>query len=258
MLLSRIVPSAVLGLISALAMPAMANAAPLDAVAVVRHATLINQLIMAALLAASVGGAVVCGRKLAAGPRLAGGSLFLSGLRFGGPLAGLLGAAAVVHRHVQPADRAQPACPGSRARGMHDADRARALRRGHRDHGELGGGSADRSGGAAAMRGAVHVTEAEGELLEALWRCGPLPPAALVAEVQKARSWGRATIKTLLARLMHKRVVLSQRDDGALRYHAMVAREAFVESEVQALADRLFGGDFAKLAAFAAERVGGG
>ncbi|HEX3920014.1 MAG TPA: BlaI/MecI/CopY family transcriptional regulator [Caulobacteraceae bacterium] len=108
------------------------------------------------------------------------------------------------------------------------------------------------------MRGAVHVTEAEGELLEALWRCGPLSPGALVAEVQKARSWGRATIKTLLARLMHKRVVLSQRDDGTLRYHAMVEREAFVEAEVQALADRLFGGDFAKLAAFAAERVGGG
>ncbi|HEX3920013.1 MAG TPA: MotA/TolQ/ExbB proton channel family protein [Caulobacteraceae bacterium] len=93
MLLSRIVPSLPLGLIVPLALPAIASAAPLDAVAVAEHATLINQLIMAALLAASVAGAVVCGLKLAAGPRQAGGSLFLSGLRFGGPLAGLLGAA---------------------------------------------------------------------------------------------------------------------------------------------------------------------
>jgi predicted transcriptional regulator len=108
------------------------------------------------------------------------------------------------------------------------------------------------------MRGAVHVTEAEGVLLEALWRCGPLTPAELVAEAQAARPWGRATIKTLLARLMHKRVVGSERADGVVRYQPTVTRETFVDSEVQALADRLFGGDFAKLAAFAAERVGGG
>lgn len=108
------------------------------------------------------------------------------------------------------------------------------------------------------MRGAVHVTEAEGELLEALWRGGPLTPAELVVQVQKARPWGRATIKTLLARLMHKRVVQSAREGGAVRYHPLVTREVFVDSEVQALTDRLFGGDFAKLAAFAAERVGGG
>ena len=108
------------------------------------------------------------------------------------------------------------------------------------------------------MSGAVHVTEAEGELLEALWRCGPLTPPALVAEVQKARPWGRATIKTLLARLMHKRVVASQREGGVVRYRPLVDREAFVESEVEALANRLFGGDLAALADFAASRVGGG
>jgi len=103
------------------------------------------------------------------------------------------------------------------------------------------------------MSGAVHVTEAEGALLEALWRCGPLSPRGLVAEVQRARPWGQATIKTLLARLMHKRVVRAQREAGALRYHPLVERQAFVESEVAALAERLFGGDLAALAAFASE-----
>ena len=42
---------------------------------------------------ATVAAGVVCWTKLASGPRLAGGSAFLSGLRLGGPLAGLVGAA---------------------------------------------------------------------------------------------------------------------------------------------------------------------
>jgi predicted transcriptional regulator len=100
------------------------------------------------------------------------------------------------------------------------------------------------------LSGAVHVTEAEGVLLEALWRCGPLTPPRLVAEVQGARPWGQATIKTLLGRLMHKRIVLAERANGAVRYRVLIERTAFVESEVQALADRLFDGDLAALRAF--------
>jgi predicted transcriptional regulator len=47
--------------------------------------------------------------------------------------------------------------------------------------------------------------------------------------------------------------VRAQREAGALRYHPLVERQAFVESEVAALAERLFGGDLAALAAFASE-----
>ncbi len=108
------------------------------------------------------------------------------------------------------------------------------------------------------MTGAVHVTQAEGELLEALWRCGPLAPAALIAEVQQRRPWGRATVKTLLARLMHKRIVRAERSDAGLRYRPLIERTAFVEGEVRALADRLFDGDLAALGAFVAARRDGG
>ncbi len=97
---------------------------------------------------------------------------------------------------------------------------------------------------------AVHVTEAESAVLEALWRCGPLPPRRLIAEVQAARPWGAATIKTLLGRLMHKRIVRSERQDGLIRYRPLIDREAYVRAEVQALVGRLFDGDPARLAAF--------
>ena len=104
---------------------------------------------------------------------------------------------------------------------------------------------------------AIHVTEAEGELLEVLWLHGPISPARLIDEVKAVRAWERATIKTLLARLKLKQAVASERMDGVLRYRALVERPAFVESEVRALVDRLFGGDAKALAVFLSERLAG-
>lgn len=102
----------------------------------------------------------------------------------------------------------------------------------------------------------VHVTEAESAILEALWRCGPLPPVRLVAEVKARRDWGGATIKTLLGRLMQKQAVRSVREaDGMLRYHPAITRDAYVEREVTRLADRLFGGDLAALIALLGDRM---
>jgi hypothetical protein len=51
------------------------------------------KLIIVCLLLSIIAALVLAGIKLASGPRLSGGSALLSGLRVGGPVAGLLGAA---------------------------------------------------------------------------------------------------------------------------------------------------------------------
>jgi BlaI family penicillinase repressor len=99
---------------------------------------------------------------------------------------------------------------------------------------------------------AIHVTEAEGEVLAALWRCGPLTPPKLMREVKVRRPWTDSTIKTLLSRLIAKKAVRSERDDGRLQYRALLERDAYVEGEVRALVDRLFEGDAARLVALLA------
>lgn len=55
-------------------------------------AALFPKIIIIALLAAMAAAIVICVRKLLPGSRLSGGSAFISGLRAGGPLLGLLGA----------------------------------------------------------------------------------------------------------------------------------------------------------------------
>ena len=102
---------------------------------------------------------------------------------------------------------------------------------------------------------AIHVTEAESAVLDALWRCGPLPPARLIEEVKRVRPWGEATIKTLLGRLMQKKAVLSARQDGRLLYRPQIDRTEYLQSEVRALIDRLFDGDAKALTDFLAARA---
>jgi predicted transcriptional regulator len=100
------------------------------------------------------------------------------------------------------------------------------------------------------VTGAVHITQAESVVLAPLWRLGPLTPARLMAEVKQVQPWADTTIKTLLARLIHKRLVRSEKVEGAVRYRPLVDRDAYVETEVRELVERLFEGDEAALAAF--------
>ncbi|WP_439476146.1 MotA/TolQ/ExbB proton channel family protein [Brevundimonas sp.] len=54
------------------------------------------KFLMIALIAASLAAVIVTGLKLASGRRLNGGSAFISALRLGGPLIGLVGAAFIL------------------------------------------------------------------------------------------------------------------------------------------------------------------
>jgi len=96
----------------------------------------------------------------------------------------------------------------------------------------------------------LHITEAESVVLGALWRLGPLTPARLMQEVKQVQPWADTTIKTLLARLARKAAVAAERTSGVLRYRALIERDAYVEAEVRALAERLFDGNEAALLAW--------
>jgi predicted transcriptional regulator len=88
-----------------------------------------------------------------------------------------------------------------------------------------------------------------------LWQLGPLTPARLMQEVKAVQPWADTTIKTLLARLARKKAVAAERVDGVVRYRALIAREAYVEAEVQALARRLFDADEGALMAWLQARA---
>jgi hypothetical protein len=108
-----------LALAAVLASPAAALAMPLTGVGVFQNATPIVKVIILGLVGATIAAVAVCGMKLASGPRLAGGSAYLSGLRLGGPLAGFVGAAyGALNMSIGLANAAAPVPSAILARGV--------------------------------------------------------------------------------------------------------------------------------------------
>ena len=100
----------------------------------------------------------------------------------------------------------------------------------------------------------MRITEAESQVMDALWRQSPLTTEALLADVRGRQAWGDATIKTLINRLLRKKAIASERLQGRHGYRPLVARTDYLDTESQNLLDRLFGGDVSPLISHFAER----
>ncbi len=95
----------------------------------------------------------------------------------------------------------------------------------------------------------TRISSAESRVMEAVWSKGPLTADEIVADVGAPQSWGEATVKTLINRLLKKKALISERSEGRTRYRALVSRADYVQGESQGLLDRLFGGELAPLVA---------
>ena len=93
------------------------------------------------------------------------------------------------------------------------------------------------------------ISAAESQIMQALWANGPMGAEEIVREVGGAQSWGEATVKTLINRLLKKKAIASERAGGRAKYRPLLTREDYVTGESQGLLDRLFGGEVAPLVA---------
>jgi hypothetical protein len=73
-------------------MPSKSDHVQITLATVFENAAPFQEALMVVLVLASIAALIVLALKLAPGKRLSGGSAFLSGLRLGGPIIGLLGA----------------------------------------------------------------------------------------------------------------------------------------------------------------------
>ena len=99
----------------------------------------------------------------------------------------------------------------------------------------------------------MRISGAESQIMDALWRKGPLTADGIVAEVGEAHGWAAGTVKTLITRLLRKKAIAGARAEGGYLYTPLVERTDYVQSESKNLVDRLFGGEVAPLVAHFAE-----
>jgi predicted transcriptional regulator len=104
-----------------------------------------------------------------------------------------------------------------------------------------------------AAKNSVAITEAEWEIMELLWEKSPLKSQEIVALLEEERGWKRATVVTLLARLVTKGALNTESQGNRFLYTPAVQRSACVAEETRSFLDRMFGGALRPLVAHCAE-----
>lgn len=100
----------------------------------------------------------------------------------------------------------------------------------------------------------MRITQAEAEIMDALWRSAPQTAEELIATVGAQQDWSAGTVKTLLNRLLGKGAIAADKDGRRYLYRPLVTRAAYVNAESRNLLDRLFDGRLAPLVAHISEQ----
>jgi BlaI family penicillinase repressor len=100
-----------------------------------------------------------------------------------------------------------------------------------------------------SMSKKIGISEAESQIMEALWRKAPLTPEQIIGVVGPANGWAPGTVRTLITRLLKKKAMAGSREADRYLYRPLIARADYVQAESQSLLDRLFDGQVAPLVA---------
>ena len=100
----------------------------------------------------------------------------------------------------------------------------------------------------------MRISGAESIVMEVLWRQSPRTAEDVAVALADEQSWGEATVKTLLNRLLKKGAVAADRDGRRYLYRPLLDRADYVHAESRGLLDRLFDGRLAPLVSHLSQR----
>ncbi len=109
------------------------------------------------------------------------------------------------------------------------------------------------TGDSSGDQGAERISDAEHQVMEALWARSPQSAAEVCEQVCEERGWSMPTVKTLLARLVVKKALATKPDGRRFLYTPLIERSTYVGGESRRLVERLFGGRAAPLFAHLAD-----
>ena len=99
----------------------------------------------------------------------------------------------------------------------------------------------------------IEISEAEREVMEALWASSPLTAQQVIEHVENA-NWSERTVKTLLNRLLKKGALGFEKEGRTYLYYPKLDRKAYTRVQSKRLVDRLFGGALTPLVSSFAEQ----
>ena len=99
----------------------------------------------------------------------------------------------------------------------------------------------------------MKLTKAEWQIMNALWRDNPATARELMKRLPSRISWAYTTIKTMLNRLVDKKVVAEQKNGNTSFYKPLVTQKKAQSSAFKSLLDQAFNGATGPLVHFLIE-----
>lgn len=96
-------------------------------------------------------------------------------------------------------------------------------------------------------RSNLQITEAEWDVMQAVWQADEQAAGEIIARVQQTRDWNHRTIRTLVTRLIEKRAIAVRVEGGKHLYRSLVSKEECVRSASKSFSERFFSGDVKSL-----------
>jgi predicted transcriptional regulator len=93
----------------------------------------------------------------------------------------------------------------------------------------------------------MRFSEAEWKVMRVVWRRPGVAVREVVAELEGETEWSYSTVKTMLARLVEKGALRSERDANLYRYTATIEEGDARRTALRSLLDRAFDGTLASL-----------
>ena len=105
------------------------------------------------------------------------------------------------------------------------------------------------------MKKTPKISEAEWEVMKAVWDRSPRTANDIVAVLSKRTHWKRETIRTLINRLVQKKALGFEKNGRQYHYYPLVAQADCIRAETRSLLRRFGSGSIEPiLAAFVEER----
>ncbi len=93
------------------------------------------------------------------------------------------------------------------------------------------------------MHEANHITEAEWQVMRAVWSDAPATSNNLIRELAGGTGWEPTTVKTLLSRLVKKGALRYEARGRTYLYFPLLSEEACIRREMRLFAGKIYGGE---------------
>jgi len=92
------------------------------------------------------------------------------------------------------------------------------------------------------MKQVPGISEAEWEIMNALWEKSPRTANEIIVELQRRTDWKPKTIRTLLDRLVKKQAVGVDQSQRVYAFYPLYTRSECQHAEAQSFLKRIYGG----------------